>query len=90
MAITNYDKKKGATVTSNGKVNKSEHTHFQLPPTKNFLTIVEWIVFSDENETGNREKRERRLLWMSLLDTTSALPVFTVSEPIEVSGTSFV
>jgi len=47
-------------------------------------------VFSDENETGNREKRERRLLWMSLLDTTSALPVFTVSEPIEVSGTSFV
>lgn len=52
-------KKRRATVTSNGKVNKSEHTHFQLPPTKNFLTIVESIVFSDENETGNREKRER-------------------------------
>jgi len=51
--------KKRATVTSNGKVNKSEHTHFQLPPTKNFLTIVESIVFSDENETGNQEKRER-------------------------------
>jgi len=27
---------------------------------------------------------------MSLLVTTSALPVFIVSEPIEVSGTSFV